>query len=92
MAYLEAEHVPLVKQLPGLHRFTTSTPLDPAQAGYDEMTQLWFTTKDDLDAAVESRAWQQVLEDTEHFIDVDTSVMVTLGDETLRYQAVPNHI
>lgn len=90
--YLEKEHIPLVKQLPGLQRLTTSIPLDPDEMGYDEMAQLWFDTADDLDAAVESDEWQRVVEDAENFANVDETVVITVADRTTRYQAVPGTV
>jgi uncharacterized protein (TIGR02118 family) len=89
ISYLEQEHIPLVKQLPGLQRLTTSIPLDPDEMGYDEMAQLYFKTADDLDAAMESDEWQRILEDAENFANVEETVVITVTDQTMRYQAVP---
>lgn len=90
--YLEQEHIPLVKQLPGLQRLTTSIPLDPDEMGYDEMAQLYFKTRDDLDAAMESDEWQRILEDAENFANVEETVVITVTDQTMRYQAVPETV
>lgn len=90
--YLEQEHVPLVKQLPGLQRFTTSVPLDPDEAGYDEMAQLWFETPEDARAAFESEEGQRVLQDAENFVDVEDTVMMTVAEETLQHQALPENL
>lgn len=85
--HLEQEHIPLVKQLPGLQRLMTSIPLDP-----DEMAQLWFETADDLDAAVESDEWRRVLDDAENFVNVEETVVITVTDKTTRYQTVPETV
>lgn len=90
--YLEQEHIPLVKQLPGLQRLTTSIPLDPDEMGYDEMAQLWFETADDLDAAMESDEWRRVLDDAENFVNVEEIVVITVTDKTTRYQPVPETV
>lgn len=90
--YLEQEHIPLVKQLPGLQRLTTSIPLDPDEMGYDEMAQLWFETVDDLDAAMESDEWQQVLEDAGEFVNVKETIVIAVTDQTIRYHAVPETV
>lgn len=87
--YLEQEHIPLVKQLPGLQRLTTSIPLDPDEMGYDGMAQLWFKAADDLDAAEASDEWDRILDDAETFLDVDETVVITVTERTTRYQAVP---
>lgn len=94
--YLEREHVPLVKELPGLKRFTTSIPFDPGRIGYpldpngtryDVMAKLQFESLDHLRVAFDSEAGRSVLRDARNF--VDESVMITLDDETLRQQAIP---
>lgn len=87
--YLEREHVPLVERLPGLHRLTTSIPLDPDEMGYDEMAELWFETSEDLETATRSETWQQIVEDAENFVDLENTVMITVADETVRYDATP---
>lgn len=92
LRYLEENHVPLVKQLPNLQRYTTSTPLDPDEAGYDAIGQLWFETAEDLEAALDSPEWNRVLQDAENFVDVEELITVTVDDETLQKQAVPTAI
>lgn len=96
--YLEREHVPLVEELPGLERFTTSIPLDPGRIGYpldtdatryDVMAKLQFERLDHLRAAFDSEAGRSVLRDAQNFVDVDESVMIALDRETLRHQAIP---
>lgn len=90
--YLEAEHIPLVKQLPRLQRFTTAFPLDPEEAGYDEMAELWFETPTDLEETMESAEWERVLADAENFVDLDETVIVTVDSQTIRYQSVPEGV
>lgn len=90
--YLRDEHVPIVRQIPGLSRFTVSTPLHPAEAGYDEMAELQFNTEEDLGMATNSEDWQRVIEDAENFVSLDESVVVTVGDRTIHYQSIPDRI
>lgn len=90
--YLETEHVPLVKQLPGLQKLTTSIPLAPEEAGYDELAQLWFESPADLKEAMQTTAWERILTDAENFVDVEETVMVTVGEQTLQYHSVPGDL
>lgn len=90
--YLEAEHLPLVKQLPTLQRLTTAVPLDPDEMGYDEMAELWFDSPSDRETTMESEAWQRVLTDAENFVDLDETVMLTVDSQTVRYQSVPEGV
>lgn len=87
--YLESEHVPLITDLPGLYRLTTSTPVHPEAADYDVVSQLWFATADDLKGALESETWDRVRRDAGNFLDVDETVVVAVGDGQLRHQTLP---
>lgn len=55
--YLRDEHEAIVRQIPGLSRFTVSIPLNPAEAGDDEMAELYFKTEVDLRIATNSEDW-----------------------------------
>lgn len=90
--YLEEEHVPLVKQLPGLQRFTTALPIDHEEAAYDEMAELWFETHTDLKETLQSAEWQRVLADAENFVDLEETVILTVDSQTVRYQSVPEGV
>lgn len=99
--YLEQEHTPLVKKLPGLKRFATSIPRDPDEVGYpldpdgrryDVLAKLQFESLGALEAAFDSEEGRRVLRDAENFLDAEETVMVALVDETLRYQAVPTDL
>lgn len=82
--YMEENHVPLAKDLPGLKKYTTSIPLDPDEAGYDEMAQLWFENPEEMNAALESEAGQRLQEDAANFVKEEEVVMVPVADETVR--------
>lgn len=90
--YLHEEHAPLIKQLPGLRRFTTAIPREPDDCGYDEVAQLWFETPEDLEAAVDSEAWQRIRQDAENFVDMDSLVTMAVTDERLQYHAIPERV
>lgn len=90
--YIRREHKPIVRQIPGLVRSTVSIPLNPAEAGYDEIAELYFQTKEDIRTAACSDAWQQAVEDAENFINLEESIMVTVGDQTILYQSIPDDV
>lgn len=89
IAYLEHEHKPIVKQIPGLHRFTVSVPPDPDEAGYDEMAELSFKSEEDLISAMDSDVWEQAIEDAKNFVDLEETVMVTVEDNKIQYRPIP---
>lgn len=82
--YMEEEHVPLVEELPGLRKYETAIPLDPDEAGFDEMAQLWFDDPGEMNAAFESEAGQAVQEDAANFVDLEEAIMIPVTDETVR--------
>lgn len=84
--YVKQDHKPIVKQIPGLHRFTVSVPPDPDTAGYDELAELWFKTEEDLHAATDSAVWQQAVEDANNFVNLDETVIMTVEDTPLDYR------
>lgn len=94
----EAEHAPLVGDLPGLVRFTTAVPIDPGEighglgpdgAGYDVVVQLRFDSAEDLRVAFDSPEGRRVVADARTFADFDESVVIAVGDDTLQYRSLP---
>ncbi|WP_139172758.1 EthD family reductase [Halopelagius longus] len=82
--YMEEEHAPLVQELPGLRKYQSSVPLNPDEAGFDEMAQLWFDSPEEMNDAFESEAGRRVQEDAENFLDADSALMIPVADETVR--------
>lgn len=87
--YLEHEHKPIVKQIPGLNRFTVSVPTDPDEAGYDELAELSFKSEEDLVSATDSEVWERAVEDAGHFVDLEETEMVTVEDGKVQYRPIP---
>jgi uncharacterized protein (TIGR02118 family) len=90
--YLEQEHKSIINQLPELQRFSVSIPLEPDEAGYDEMTELCFKTEEDLKSAISSEVWRRAITDAENFVDLDDSEMVRVEDETVLFRPIPSDI
>lgn len=82
--YMEKNHIPLAKDLPGLKKYTTSIPLNPDEVGYDGIAQLWFESPEEMNAALESPTGQRVQEDAANFVKEDETQMVPVADETVR--------
>lgn len=66
--YWRDQHVPLVKQLPGLVRYTTATPADPAAAPYDGIAEAYFESEEAIDEAFRTDLGQRIREDERHFV------------------------
>ena len=84
--YMKDEHAPLVNDLPNLKRYTSSVPLDPEEAGYDYVAQLWFDSPGEMNEAFGSETGQEVQQDATTFLDMDETVMIPAADETTHYE------
>lgn len=88
--YLEEVHVPYVNDLPGLQQYQTAIPADPAVAGYDELSLLWFEDPAAVDAALSSPAGQRMVDHMETFVNMERSELFTVDTEMthrdLRYR------
>lgn len=96
--YLDRQHTPLVRELPGLTQFTTSRPLAPETEGvevpvgeedYDVLGRLQFESVDALAEEFESESGARVRRDMEQFLDVEALVTFVVTDETMRFRSVP---
>ena len=56
------EHAPLARQLPGLRRLVFN--LADGEAGYDGVSELWFDSREDFDAAYASEIGREVMADS----------------------------
>ncbi len=56
------EHALLARQLPGLRRLVFN--LADVEAGYDGVSELWFDSREDFDAAYASEIGRQVAADS----------------------------
>lgn len=81
--YMESEHAPLARELPGLVRYTSSVPFDPDAAGVDYVAQLYFEDPGTMDEAFDSEVGEEVQADAAHFLDTDQLEMVAVGEETV---------
>ena len=85
--YMYDEHAPLVNDLPGLNKYTSSVPMDPEKAGYDYVAQLWFDGPGEMNEAFESEAGQEVQQDATTFLDMDATKMIPAVDEQTHFEA-----
>jgi len=73
---LRADHAPMAAELPGLERYVTSVPDDPAESAYDAVSELWFDSTADMAAAFDSEAGAAVQADADEFVaDRETLVV-----------------
>lgn len=82
--YWEEEHAPLARELPGLRKYTTSTPRDPDRTDYDGVLELYFDDTTALAEAFESRKGEAVMADAAEFIDLDEGPSLVL-EETVQF-------
>ncbi|MFC7080504.1 EthD family reductase [Halorussus caseinilyticus] len=85
--YMHEEHAPLVNDLPGLQRYTSSVPTDPEKAGYDYVAQLWFESPGAMNESFGSETGQDVQADAASFLDMDATKMIPAADETVHFEA-----
>ncbi|WP_210424163.1 EthD family reductase [Halorussus ruber] len=85
--YMYDEHAPLVNELPGLQKYTSSVPMDPEKAGYDYVAQLWFDGPGAMNEAFESEAGQEVQQDATTFLDMEATKMIPAVDEQTHFEA-----
>lgn len=69
--YYFEEHVPIAKEIPNLEKYTVSLALDPDEAAYDAIADLYFETPEALQEAMGSEEAQAALEDVPNFADPD---------------------
>lgn len=58
------QHAPLARQLPGLRRAVFNLVDTPAEGDPDGVSELWFDSREEFDAAYASELGQQVVADS----------------------------
>jgi uncharacterized protein (TIGR02118 family) len=61
-------HVEMAKEMPNLKKYVTSVPVDPEEALYDGIAELYFESLDDAAQAGESELQEAAIEDSERFL------------------------
>lgn len=82
LQYWDEEHVPLVKTLPNLVKYTTSLPANPDSVDHDGIAELYFETREELDEAVNSDTGHAALADLVNFTEADPDQVIV--EETVR--------
>ena len=80
------EHAELAKDLPGLQRYATAVPNDPARSSHDGVVELSFEDMDALAAAFDSEVGQAVQADAAEFADVEAGETLYV-EERVEYEA-----
>jgi uncharacterized protein (TIGR02118 family) len=75
-AYWKDVHGPLVKLVPGL---ASSIQYHCTHGPYDGVHVMTFTDQQSLDAAESSPEWAAVIEDCEHFLDLDKVIVLPVS-------------
>lgn len=67
------DHADLVRELPGLERYSTSVPTDPGKSEYDGVVELGFESEAALKEAFDSEAGRRLQADAAEFVDLEAS-------------------
>lgn len=70
------QHRPLAEQLPGLQRAVFNLNMDDAGDGYDGVSELWFETQADFEAAYASEIGQRVAADSMNNVSARERLLV----------------
>jgi uncharacterized protein (TIGR02118 family) len=82
--YWHETHRPLLERLPGLRRLVLNDVLagpDGAQPGCDGISEDWFDSVEDMQAAFASPEAQAVTADVVHFLDLSRFQMLMVAEE-----------
>jgi uncharacterized protein (TIGR02118 family) len=72
------EHAPLAARLPGLRRLVFNVvDVSPAEAGTDGISELWFDSRADFDAAYATRIGKAVAADSLDHVSGRVRLLVT---------------
>jgi uncharacterized protein (TIGR02118 family) len=78
----DEEHVPIVKSIPNLVKYTTSVPVEPDAVDFDGIAELYFEEREHVGEAIESAEGQEALADLINFTEADPDQDIV--EETVR--------
>ena len=82
-AWSGAQHVSVVKRIPGLIRWVQNCVVDASdQAVCDGVGEIWFTSDEAMDAALQSPEMAAAVEDAKRFLDMERTAMVMVAEQT----------
>ena len=79
----QGDHAAIAQDLPGLRKYTTSVPTNPAAVEYDGVLELYFDDMAALNEAFESEVGQEVQADAAEFIDLEAGPTLVV-EETVQ--------
>ncbi|MSO57459.1 MAG: EthD family reductase [Thermoleophilia bacterium] len=80
LSHWEHSHLPLARTLPRLRRLVFNTVLDP-EAPYDGVAELWFDSREDMEAAYASEIGKVVAADS--LAHVSTRVRMPVAEQAI---------
>lgn len=83
--YWLEEHAPLAQSLPGVVKYTTSLPADPARTTYDGIAELSLAEGTSVGEVFESEAGKRLQADTENFLDESAGEFMVVT-ETVQFE------
>jgi uncharacterized protein (TIGR02118 family) len=79
------DHVPIVEEIPNLVKYTTSVPVEPEEADFDGIAELYFEEREHVGQAIESEKGGEALADLVNFTEADPDQIIV--EETVRKDA-----
>lgn len=83
--YWKDTHAEIVRELPGLRKYTLGEPLNPEDVEWDGVAELYFDSPAAMQEAFESDAGQRMLEDGPNFTKEEPQLNI-LCEETVLHE------
>lgn len=74
------DHSPIAAEIPNLKKYTISIAHDPDENRYDGLAQLYFDSKEALDAGLDSEAMGDAAADLANFADTEDVFQLTVEE------------
>jgi uncharacterized protein (TIGR02118 family) len=81
--YWLSDHVEMAKNLPGLRKYATSLPEDPATCEYDGVAEVYFETREAVKTAWETDLGDRLVEDERQFLEREQCLRMVV-EETVQ--------
>jgi uncharacterized protein (TIGR02118 family) len=83
MNYWKNDHAAIVRELPGLRKYTLGEPLQPEETEWDGVAELYFDSPQAMQEAFESEAGQEMLEDGPNFTMEEPQINIPCEETVL---------
>lgn len=81
----QEEHASIACDLPKLSRYTLAFPIQPEDADYDGVAELYYDDEADLQESLNSEVFMDVMEDVPNFADPNETLQI-LAEEHVQLE------